>query len=260
MNSVELQGSLGLLPPAWHHLYPEKDRASGELYQTSLMSALLGGVYEGQMTYAELETHGDFGLGTFNDLDGEMIAFDGGFFQLRSDGSACPVSPLAKTPFAVVTTFRPDLELTISATITKPSLLAIVDAATDANLFAAVRIQGLFKTIKTRTVSRQTAPFQPLTEVTKGQTENTFENIRGTLAGFRSPAYAQGIGVAGFHLHFLRDDKQAGGHCLDFSLLEGSVHLATLHSLHIELPDSAAFLNANLSSEDFDAEVRSTEG
>ena len=27
----------------------------------------------GKVTYAELAKHGDFGLGTFNDLDGEMI-------------------------------------------------------------------------------------------------------------------------------------------------------------------------------------------
>ena len=45
------------------------------LYQTSLMSALLSGVYEGTTTIADLLKHGDFGLGTFNELDGELIAF-----------------------------------------------------------------------------------------------------------------------------------------------------------------------------------------
>jgi transposase InsO family protein len=30
--------------------------------------------------------------------------------------------------------------------------------------------------------------------------------VLGTLAGLRTPTYAQGIGVAGFHLHFLRQD------------------------------------------------------
>ena len=46
------------------------------IYQTSLMSALLSGVYEGETTMADLLQHGDFGLGTFNHLDGEMIAFN----------------------------------------------------------------------------------------------------------------------------------------------------------------------------------------
>lgn len=47
-------------------------RAASEsvLYQTSLMSALLSGVYEGSTTIADLLKHGDFGLGTFNELDG----------------------------------------------------------------------------------------------------------------------------------------------------------------------------------------------
>lgn len=33
------------------------------IYQTSLMSALLSGVYEGETTIADLLAHGDFGLG-----------------------------------------------------------------------------------------------------------------------------------------------------------------------------------------------------
>ena len=43
-----------------------------EVYQTSTMGALLAGVYEGNVTIRELLRHGDFGLGTFNALDGEM--------------------------------------------------------------------------------------------------------------------------------------------------------------------------------------------
>ena len=88
----EQQPAISLLGPAWHHLNPKASPAEGELYQSSLIAALLQGVYDGEMTYAELAKHGDFGLGTFNALDGEMVAVDGGFYQLRSDGSANPVS------------------------------------------------------------------------------------------------------------------------------------------------------------------------
>ncbi len=51
------------------------------VYQTSLMSALLGGVYDGEMTVRELLRHGDFGLGTFNALDGEMVVLDGACYH-----------------------------------------------------------------------------------------------------------------------------------------------------------------------------------
>ena len=51
------------------------------IYQTSLMSALISGVYEGQITMAELLKHGDFGLGTFNNLDGELVALNSKIYQ-----------------------------------------------------------------------------------------------------------------------------------------------------------------------------------
>src|SRR5471030_526706 len=80
------------------------------IYQTSLMSSLLSGVYEGFITMAELLKQGDFGLGTFNELDGELIAFDRSIFQLRADGSARPARQDQKTPFAVMTFFKPTEE------------------------------------------------------------------------------------------------------------------------------------------------------
>ena len=92
MTAPTIEGSLKMIQPIWHHLSPGQHHAAGELYQTSLVAALLKGVYEGQTTYGELRKHGDFGLGTFNHLDGEMVGFDGTFYQLRSDGSARPVA------------------------------------------------------------------------------------------------------------------------------------------------------------------------
>ncbi len=77
------------------------------IYQTSMMSALLSGVYEGNTTIADLLTKGDFGLGTFNELDGELIAFSHEVHQLRADGSARKAQPDQKTPFAVMTWFKP---------------------------------------------------------------------------------------------------------------------------------------------------------
>ncbi|MDV3301034.1 acetolactate decarboxylase [Mycobacterium avium] len=56
-----------------------------EIFQTSTMGALLDGVYEGNVTVRELLRHGDFGLGTFNRLDGEMLVLDGVCYQLRAD-------------------------------------------------------------------------------------------------------------------------------------------------------------------------------
>jgi acetolactate decarboxylase len=232
----------------------------GELYQTSLMTALIAGLYEGEITYGEVRKHGDFGLGTFNNLDGEMIGFDGTFYQLRSDGSARPVTADQKTPFAVVTFFHPEDELDIADALPKSDLLTMIEKVTNANLFTALRIDGVFEEVRTRTVQSQVKPFRPLTEATKNQAEKIFTNVRGTLAGFRTPTYAQGIGVAGFHLHFLRQDRAAGGHALDYRLCAGKVQINTLHSLHLALPTSADFLETNLEDEALSQKIKESEG
>src|SRR5580700_7642042 len=127
MNNSLVSGSLAMIQPAWHHVSGSTDHRAGELYQTSLMSALIAGLYEGEMTYGEIRKHGDFGLGTFNDLDGEMVGFDGTFYQLRSDGSARPVAAEQKTPFAVVTFFRPEQELDVAQQMTKSDVLAMIE-------------------------------------------------------------------------------------------------------------------------------------
>jgi acetolactate decarboxylase len=258
-NSV-VSGSLAMVQPAWHHVSGSDNHRAGELYQTSLMSALLAGIYEGQATYGEIRKHGDFGLGTFNDLDGEMVGFDGAFYQLRSDGSARPVTDDQKTPFAVVTFFHAEQELDVSQPAAKSDLLAMIEKATDANLFNAVRVEGIFDEVHTRTVQRQSRPFPPLTEAAKHQAEKVFTNVEGTLAGFRSPTYAQGIGVAGFHLHFLRKDAQAGGHSLDYRLRAGKVQVCTAHDLRVELPTTGDFLKANFENQALNAKIKAAEG
>ena len=80
----------------------------GEIFQTSTMAALLDGVYEGNVSIRDLLIHGDFGLGTFNSLDGEMLVLESVCYQLRSDGSAAIADLDEQTPFAAVTWFHPD--------------------------------------------------------------------------------------------------------------------------------------------------------
>ena len=224
------------------------------------MSALMAGVYEGDTTYGQIRKYGDFGLGTFNDLDGEMVGFEGTFYQLRSDGSARPVTDDQKTPFAVVTCFQPEKELDVAQPMTKTDLFAMIEKATDANLFNAVRVDGIFDEVRTGTVQRQARRFPPLTEAAKYQAQKIFTNVQGTMAGFRSPTYAQGIGVAGFHLHFLRQDKQAGGHALDYRLRAGKVQICTVHDFHVDLPTSAEFLKTNFEDQALNEKIKAAEG
>jgi alpha-acetolactate decarboxylase len=77
------------------------------LFQVSTTGALVQGVYKGAVTIGELKNHGDFGLGTFEGLDGEMVALDGKFYQVHSDGRITEPPDAAPVPFACVTNFHP---------------------------------------------------------------------------------------------------------------------------------------------------------
>src|SRR5271154_6482402 len=72
------------------------------LFQVSTSTALVQGVYDGVVRVGELKQHGDFGLGTFDGLDGEMLALDGHFYQVQGSGKVSESSDDAKVPFAVV--------------------------------------------------------------------------------------------------------------------------------------------------------------
>src|SRR5580693_4451476 len=109
-------------------------------------------------------------------------------------------------------------------------------------------------------MKRQTRPFPPLTEAAKQQAEKVFTNVQGTLAGFRTPVYAQGIGAAGFHLHFLRQDRQAGGHALDYQIRSGKVRTCSVHDLRVELPTSAEFLRTNSADPALSERIKAVEG
>jgi acetolactate decarboxylase len=75
------------------------------LFQMSTARSLVAGVFDGAVTVADIERHGDFGLGTFAGLDGEMVVLDGIAYQVRGDGSVEIPSAAAEAPFAIVTFF-----------------------------------------------------------------------------------------------------------------------------------------------------------
>jgi acetolactate decarboxylase len=232
-----------------------------EIFQTSTMGALLDGVYEGIVTVRELLSHGDFGVGTFNSLDGEMLVLGGVCYQLRADGSATVADLDEKTPFAAVTWFHPDQTIHVSEPRDRAALTTLIDdALVNTNLMVAVRVTGEFSMVRTRTVTKQRRPYRPFTQATHDQQEVTLADVTGALAGFRMPEYEQGISVAGYHSHFIDDHHHRGGHALDYRLVRGTVELSVRSDLHLSLQRTPQFLRANLAGADFDEQIRQTEG
>jgi acetolactate decarboxylase len=89
------------------------DVAHHTMYQVSTATALVEGIYKGAVRVGALREHGDLGLGTFEDLDGEMVIVDGHFFQVRCDGSVREVDDAVLNPFAVITRFAPEPAVTL---------------------------------------------------------------------------------------------------------------------------------------------------
>ncbi|WP_432652213.1 acetolactate decarboxylase [Proteus vulgaris] len=217
------------------------------IYQNSLMSSLIAGIYDSDVTIADLLKHGDFGLGTFEQLDGELVAFNNNVFQLRSDGSARKALNSQKSPFAVMTFFNCDIEHHFSYGASQKEIHNVINQYVPSdNLFCAIRIEGEFELVKTRTVPRQEPPYRPMLEAIENQPIFTFHNETGTIAGFRSPQFTQGINVAGFHEHYINQQRQGGGHVLDYYLKKGTLQIGIISRLTIDLPSQSAFLQANL--------------
>ncbi|MBN1693323.1 MAG: acetolactate decarboxylase [Dehalococcoidales bacterium] len=194
--------------------------------QISTIDALLNGVYDGVITYEVLKGYGDFGIGTFQALDGEMLAFDGEFYQVKADGVAYPVADSQETPFAMVTFFDIDYTGELAQGLDYTSLQEYLDSILPSiNTFCAIKIEGTFSYMKTRSVPAQQKPYPPLVEVTKNQPIFEFEEVEGTMVGFRSPPFITGLNMPGYHLHFLTNSKDAGGHVLEFTIGHAEVFI-----------------------------------
>ena len=211
------------------------------IYLSSPVNALVEGLYTERTTVAEVLEHGDFGLGTFNRLDGEMVVLDGEVFQMKADGRAHPVSPDEKTPFACVTRFTPD---TVDDFPDPPGqdLFDLVGSLLPSrNMLYAIRVDGTFRRVRARSVPPQDS-FRPLAEVAREQPEFEFNDIKGSMVGFFTPRFLQGVGVAGPHLHFISADRTVGGHLLSCDPGPVSVHVQHVPCLVLGLPMTVDFL------------------
>jgi len=218
------------------------------IYQTAPIDALMAGVYDGTYPIGELKRHGDTGIGTLNALDGELVYVDGQMFNVRVDGKVYPVPDSARTPLASVTWLDQDILLKAVSAANIEDLARTLDGVLpSSNLFYAVRADGEFDYIKTRSVPKQQKPYRPLVEVVKEQAVFEFQHVKGTLIGFRCPLFVRGINVPGYHFHFLTEDRKAGGHVLDLRVTGLEVVLDTSDSIYLELPQQGDFTHIDFS-------------
>jgi acetolactate decarboxylase len=228
----------------------DADTDQDMLFEVSTIDALLQGTYDGSVTLDELAEHGDLGTGCGDRLDGELIGVDGEWYLVRTDGRAYPVAGNATTPFAAATFFDPDMRIAISEPMNLTEFGRHLEAELPSkNLFYAIRMEGTFPRVVTRSVPIQEKPYPRLADVTANQAVFTFENVTGTLVGFWTPVLAEGISIPGYHLHFITADRTAGGHLLDITVPESSsVQVDITANFTMVLP-AGDFLTVDLSGD-----------
>ncbi|HWA79079.1 MAG TPA: acetolactate decarboxylase [Acetobacteraceae bacterium] len=217
------------------------------LFQVSTSGALVAGVYEREVSVRSILEHGDFGLGTFAHLDGEMVVLDGHAFQIKGSGEVSEAGPDAGAPFAVVTRFNPEID-TQSDPVTNSADLekSCSQYRNSGNIFYALRLDGHFTRVRTRAVNPP-APHTRLVDAARAQSEFTFEDLEGTLVGLWSPGFSSTFSIPGYHFHFLSEDRKHGGHLLDVVAGPLRLRVEALTDFHLALPESEAFLKADLS-------------
>jgi acetolactate decarboxylase len=206
------------------------------------IAALVEGIYREDTTIGMVRSKGDLGLGTFNDLDGEMVLLDGVVYRLRPDGDAAIIGDEVQTPFACVTFFSGDAEERFEAPIAAADFEhRLLDLLPSKNLVYALRIYGRFAHVKARSVPKQ-VNYRPLAEIARLQTVFEFDDVEGTMVGFFTPSFLESVHVPGFHLHFLTADRKRGGHVLAASPANVLVRQQHAPKVELGLPITLDFL------------------
>ncbi|MCF0234031.1 MAG: acetolactate decarboxylase [Thermoguttaceae bacterium] len=228
--------------------------------QFATLDSLVAGVYDGFATAADLRKHGNFGIGTLDRIDGEVVIDDGVVYQIKGDGSVARVPDSATTPFASVAEFEPSQTTRVEGLDFEALGRAIDKLAPDAGAFVAFRLRGKFSQVRTRSSFPASKPYPPLVEALKNQPEFEIGAASGTLLGFRTPGYMRGLNLPGYHAHFLTADATRGGHVLRARVEEATLEIATLYRFQLILPPSDSAFHAVDAAIDRTADAQTVEG
>jgi acetolactate decarboxylase len=232
------------------------------LFQHSTIGALMGGMFDGTLALNEvLTTNRTMGIGTLDGLDGELIIVDGTPFQVKVDGTVHEVDKRTKTPYVAVTNFEKEGEVTVTETLSSNQFKEkLKQAFSSVNTFQAVKVKGTFQKMHCRSVEKQEKPYPRLVDAAKDQVEFTRETVEGVLLGFYTPEIFGSIAVPEFHLHFLSDEHDFGGHVLDFTLEKGRGEWQTMETLEQHFPiKNNDFMEATIDYENLAEDIEEAE-
>ena len=223
------------------------------LYQYSTFSALSGGLYDSPKSIANVIANGDFGIGTFNALDGELVMLNGKVYKAKADSlngfQTEQVSANEYSPFFEAVYFKADTVLMLKNALNLSTLDSIISAIVpSANIMYAIKVTANFDLLKCRSVRKQSKPYKKLIAAVKEQKIWNFKNTSATLVGFYMPEYMKDINVPGYHWHALSSDYTKGGHLLDFQCQSTSIEICFIRNFKLQLPSDSGFDKSTLKS------------
>jgi len=228
------------------HLPPAVTTSDPNLFQISTLGALTVGVFDGAYPIGLLRAQGDFGVGTFDGIDGELVVLDGHFYHARSNGSVQESKDSELTSFAAVVHFVPERRYSVSNMTMSELNTYIASLIPSDNYFYAIKIHGLFSSVTARAIPKLSKPFPTLAQATEEEVIFTRRGVQGTAVVLRSPAYVSELNVAGDHFHFISDDTQFGGHALDLTAEKVTLEVQQIRRNTLLLPTTDAFKTATL--------------
>lgn len=217
-----------------------------KMYQVSTIQALMLGYSRPVISVEELLKHGDTGLGTFEDVDGEMIVLDGVCYRARENGVVEMAAPDKGVPFSAVCSMKGSRSVELGSFETidalKSELNNIIEERFGLNSMHMARIDGEFDLIDARSESSYRAMHVSLKEILgKTQKAFQFEHVKGTLVCVYFPDFMDGINAAGWHLHFVSDDRTCGGHVFEIRMRAGKCILDKINNIELKLPEEPVF-------------------
>ena len=216
------------------------------LYQISTLQALSMGYSRAVISVEAFLQHGNIGLGTFEDVNGEMILLDGQCFRASENGAVVRAEPDRGVPFAVATFFHHGERIPVEYVENIDALKRLLDLKIEAdfglNSMHIVRIDGTFAKVCARSESPHRSHHVTLKEILqKTQKDFIFHDITGTLVCVYFPDYMDGINAPGWHLHFISEDRSCGGHVFDLTMKQGAMIINKISQIQIQLPTTPAF-------------------
>ncbi len=229
------------------------------MYQYSIIDALMAGVFDGDLNMSQLKKKGNFGIGTFNKVDGELLMDQGRVYKISYDGSVKEVPDSDSTSAAFVKFFKADTIIHLKGNLTYEAVQEQLAKILNPNGIYALRIAGNFTTMTTRAARPAKPPYTSLPDHLKvNQAVFNLTNTKGICDGFLLPPYLARTNVPGFHLHYLADDRKAGGHIFSFTTSSVTVEVDIAKGFTIENNTNNEFRNVNLKP-DRGAELRKIE-